>query len=106
MSALLQVPQFELDSTGKPSSVRLSTQDYIRLLIEANITDSAFWPPGYEHGAQLLARIRAIEAESIRQNGVFDWELLSESLQDEYDDLCALLDQMYDTGERFPLNEG
>lgn len=98
-------PQFELDSTGKPASVRLATQDYVRLLIEANVTDPALWPPGYEQGARLLTRIREIEAECVRQHGVFDWEFLSESLQDEYDDLCALLDRLQDTGERFTIHK-
>jgi hypothetical protein len=100
----MQSPQFELDQAGKPASVRLATQDYIRLFVEANITDSSLWPPGYEQGARLLERIREIEAECIRRYGAFDWELLPEALQDEYDDLCALLDRMQDTGERFTVD--
>ncbi len=97
-------PQFETDSAGKPTAVRLETAVYIQLLVQANITDPALWPPGMENGAKALARIREIEQDCIRRYGEFDWEMLPPELQDEYDALCALLDTLQDTGERFNLH--
>ncbi|MEN3001135.1 MAG: hypothetical protein ABDI19_04745 [Armatimonadota bacterium] len=101
--ALPKPPQFEIDSAGKPTAVRLETAAYIQLLVRANITDPAFWPPGMEAGAEALARIREIEAECIAQHGEFDWEKLPSSIQDEYDALCALLDRLQDEGDRVAL---
>jgi mRNA-degrading endonuclease RelE of RelBE toxin-antitoxin system len=58
-----------------------------------------------EKGMHLLQHIRQIEADCIAQQGEFDWEKLPEELRAEYDDLCALLDQLRDTGERIPFRE-
>ena len=76
---------------------------YITLLVQANVTDPAPWPLGMEKGATALKRVREIEANCIARHGEFDWEKLPETTQDEYDSLCALLDQLQDTGERIPL---
>lgn len=96
-------PHFSTDSSGKPTGVTLSTMTYITLLVQANVTDPAPWPPGMEKGATALKRVREIEANCIARHGEFDWEKLPETTQDEYDSLCALLDQLQDTGERIPL---
>ncbi|GBC76194.1 hypothetical protein HRbin07_00391 [bacterium HR07] len=96
-------PQFATDPQGRPTKVTLDTAAYIMLLVQANITDPALWPPGMQEGASALARIRQIEAECISQHGEFDWERLPKAIQDEYDDLCVLLDKLQDTGERIPF---
>lgn len=44
--------------------------------------------------AKVLKRIRKIESDCIAQYGEFDWEKLTEDLQDEYDRLCILLDEL------------
>jgi hypothetical protein len=104
-TADLKAPQFTTDAVGKPVGVKLDTVAYITLLVRANVTDPALWPPGMQRGAEALARVRQIEADCVAQHGEFDWEKLSEALQDEYDGLCALLDGMQDTGERVPLDD-
>jgi hypothetical protein len=88
---------------GNPTTVTLDISTYIDLLVKANVTDPALWPPAMKGGASALARIREIEAECIARHGEFDWEKLPESVQDEYDSLCAFLDNLRDTGERIPL---
>jgi hypothetical protein len=52
-----------------------------------------------------LLRIRQIESDCIAQYGEFDWERLSEEVQDEYDSLCILLDELQNSGERISLEE-
>ena len=104
-AAELRVPQFTTDRDGKATAVRLDAVGYVALLVRANVTDPALWPPGMERGAEALARIRQIEADCTAQHGEFDWEKLAEEVQDEYDGLCALLDSMQDTGERVSLDE-
>ena len=93
---LEKYPQFAKDKQGKSSAVILETIDYIKLLIKANITNKAFWPPDMEDGADALLRIRQIESDCIDKNGEFDWEKLSLEIQDEYDHLCILLDGLQD----------
>jgi hypothetical protein len=44
--------------------------------------------------ARLLARIRAIEAACLAGPGSFDWELLDEDTQDEYDLLRSDLSKL------------
>ncbi len=100
----LREPMFGVDAEGKPVVI-LDRVSYIALLVRGNVTDPSLWPPGTEEGAKALNRIRQIEAECIAQHGEFDWEKLPEGLKDEYDALCALLDQLTDTGERVSLNE-
>ncbi len=90
---------------GKSSTVTLDTSAYIRLLVKADITDKAFWPSGMEEGADALLRIRQIESDCIAKYGEFDWERLSEEVQDEYDSLCILLDELQDTEEPITLEE-
>jgi hypothetical protein len=100
----LLTPQFGSDERGRPIVV-LDRASYIALLVRANITDPAFWLPGTEQGAQALARLRQIETDCIAQHGEFDWEKLSPETRDEYDALCALLDDLMDTGERIALED-
>ena len=101
--ALRPPAQFATDAGGKSTAVTLDTTAYIALLVRANVTDPTFWPPGTQEGAAALARIRQIEADCTAQHGEFDWEKLPEAVQDEYDDLYALLDRLQDTGERIPF---
>ena len=88
-------PRFVTDSQGKSTAVTLGTAAYVTLLVRANVTDPALWPTGIEHGASALERVRRIESDAIEQYGEFDWEKLPEALQDEYDRLCVLLDQLH-----------
>ena len=94
-----QYPQFVTDDKGKSSTVTLDTSAYIKLLVKANITDKTFWPSEMEEGADALLRIRQIESNCITKYGEFDWERLSEEVQDEYDSLCILLDELQDMEE-------
>ncbi len=103
--ALKRPPRFTTDAKGRPVGVTLETSTYVALLVQANITDPALWPPGTQEGAAALARVRKIEADCITQHGEFDWEKLPEVIQDEYDGLCALLDRLQDTGERISLED-
>lgn len=96
-------PQFMTDAKGKPMGVKLDAPAYIALLTRANVTDPALWPPGTQQGATALARVRQIESDCIAQHGQFDWEKLPRAIQNEYDDLSALLDRLQDTGERIAL---
>jgi hypothetical protein len=98
-------PKFTTDAEGRPTAVTLETIAYITLLVRANVTDPALWPPGAQEGAAALARARQIEADCIAQHGEFDWEKLPGGVQDEYDDLCALLDRLQDTGERLAFED-
>ena len=98
-SELKQPPRFATDASGKPTTVTLDIVVYITLLVRANVTDSAFWPPGMEEGAAALTRIRQIESDCIAYHGEFDWEKLPEAAQDEYDRLCLLLDELQNSGE-------
>ena len=87
-----------IDGDGSEFAV-MGIQQYIELLVKANVLDEESWPPDYRQGAKHLARIREIERECREKHGKWDWELISPELQDEYDDMCALLDQMRDDGE-------
>jgi hypothetical protein len=98
-------PQFTRGAKGKPTAVKLDAAAYITLLVRANVSDPALWPPGTQQSAAALARVGQIEADCIARHGKFDWDKLPEAVQDEYDDLCALLDRLQDTGERIPLEE-
>ena len=98
-------PQFSTDAESKPKAVTLSTVAYITLLVRADATDPSLWPLGMEEGAVALRRVREIETECIAKLGEFDWEKLPETVQDEYDSLCALLDRLQDTGERIGLRD-
>jgi len=101
----LKPPLFSTDAHGKPVAVRLETAAYVSLLVRANVTQLELWPPGMEKGARDLARVRQIEADCVAQHGEFDWEKLPEDIQDEYDLLCAALDELQDTGERTALRD-
>ncbi len=97
-AGLKQSPHFTTDANGKPTSVTLDTIAYITLLVQANVTDAALWPPGMDEGVSALKRLRQIESDCISHYGEFDWEKLPKSEQDEYDRLCLLLDELQDTG--------
>jgi len=97
--ALKRPPQFTTDAEGRPMAVTLEPSAYVALLVQANVTDPALWPPGTQQGAAALARVRQLEADGIAQHGEFDWEKLPEAVQDEYDHLCVLLDDLQDTGQ-------
>ena len=101
----LKPPQFTTDADGTATGVQLDTVAYVALLVRANVTDPTLWPPGMEKGAQALARVRKIEAGCVARHGEFDWEKLPDETQDEYDSLCAEIDRLQDTGERFALPE-
>jgi hypothetical protein len=47
-----------------------------------------------ERAAELLLRIRHIEADCRAQHGEWDWEKLSPAEQDEYDAACIDLDEL------------
>jgi hypothetical protein len=96
-------PKFVTHANGKAAAVTLDPVAYVTLLIRANVTDPALWPPGMQEGAAALARVRSIERKCTAKHGVFDWEKLSPKVQDEYDGLCAVLDRLQDTGERIPF---
>ncbi len=90
----VKVPTFgRIDGNGSEFAL-LGIKQYIELLIQANETDEELWPPDYRQGAKYLARIREIERDCREKHGKWDWELIEPELQDEYDDTCALLDQM------------
>lgn len=91
-----------LTEEGRGKTVAVDLPTYISLLIKANVTDPELWPPGMEEGAKALARIREIETRCIKEHGEFDWGKLPPEIQDEYDNLCALLDRMQEVGEPIP----
>lgn len=97
--------RFTVDAAGKPDGVVMDTPEYIGLLVKANVTDPRRWPPRMKHGAKALARIRKIEAGCRKKHGKWDWELIPEADQDEYDGLCIELDKMLYPGEPIPLDE-
>ena len=98
-------PVFTTDSDGRPNEVSLDVKSYVSLLVRADVTEPTLWPPGLEGGAATLARVRQIESECISLKGEFDWEELSRDAQDEYDNLCALLDSLQETDIRIDWEE-
>ncbi len=100
----LKEPQFTVDEKGKPVVI-LDKVSYIALLVRGKVTDPSLFPPGTEKGAKALARIRQIEADCVAQHGESEWEKLPAELKDEYDALCAFLDQLTDTDKRISLDE-
>ncbi|MDQ2687216.1 MAG: hypothetical protein M3Y28_05040 [Armatimonadota bacterium] len=102
---LLKRPAFTQEAQNAPGLVILRSAAYVTLLIQANETDAALWPPEMQHGAVALARLRQMERDSSDHHGAFDWAQLPLEQQDEYDHLSALLDDLQDDGERLPLSE-
>lgn len=100
-----QRPEFAIDAGGKTTAVTLGVKSYVALLVQANVTDPEIWPPGFKEGATALARVHEIESECIAQHGEFDWEKLVPTIQDEYDTLCVLLDDLQDDGGRVTWEE-
>lgn len=96
---------FTTDPKGKPTAVTLSVKAYVTLLVQANVTDPELWPPGFKEGATALARVREIESGCIAPYGKFDWEKLAPAVQDEYDTLCILLDDLQDDDGRVAWEE-
>ncbi len=96
-------PQFDSFANSKATRVTLQAWDYCSLLIRANITDHALWPPGYEDTARAFAAVRRLEAKCIAEHGEWDWEKLSPEEQDEYDSAVAVLS--YAEGRGRPLEE-
>lgn len=88
-----------------PERVEVDTYRLLDLLVAANVTDPELWPEGARHGAQLLRRIREIEAECIAAHGEFDWEQLDADTQDEYDGSRAELNRLRDPGPGMPWEE-
>jgi len=84
--------------------VLLTQEDYLDLLVGNNVTDPGSWPPGKQDGARLLARIRQIEQECVAEHGRWDWELLSEALQDEYDGACIDLNKVREPEGAAPIS--
>ena len=76
----------------------LDSREYVRLLVQADVTDPECWPPDMREGATALVRVRQIECTCRAKHGTFDWEKLPEEIQDEYDTLCSLLDRLQDKG--------
>ena len=99
------LPQFTIGPDGKPVGVTLDVKTYVALLVQGNVTDPEFWPPGFKQGATVLARVREIESSCIAQHGEFDWEKLTSPSQDEYDTLCVLLDDLQDDNDRVSWTE-
>ena len=93
-----QLPRFTKERAGKSARVTMETRTYITLLVCADVTDPAFWPPGLEAGAGAVARVQQIETQYRSPEGVFDWEKLPAQIQDEYDLLCLSLDRLLDHG--------
>ncbi|PKB64712.1 MAG: hypothetical protein BZY80_02040 [SAR202 cluster bacterium Io17-Chloro-G2] len=85
-------PSFAKNRAGKATKVTLTPETYVKLLVEANVTNPLFWPPGLEEGAAKLARLRQIESDNQSKNGGFDWESLPGEIQGEYDALSVSLD--------------
>src|SRR6185436_3290912 len=84
-----------------PETVTLPSGEYMRLLVRANDTDPSHWPEGARQGAELLVRIRQIEADCRTAHGKWDWELISEELQDEYDSKRSLLDRIIEPDPQY-----
>lgn len=79
---------------GMLGTVTVDAHAYAALLVKAEETDPAAWPEELREGAALLAKIRGFEEACRQAHGKWDWELLPEAEQDEYDDACALLDRL------------
>jgi hypothetical protein len=52
--------------------VEIDTAELVRLLVNADETNPAKWPPEARQGAAYLARIREIEALGREQHGEWD----------------------------------
>lgn len=76
--------------------VTISQYEYVRLLINASVTEAKRWPKALRKGARLLSKIRRIEADCIKRCGEFDWEQLDRDTQDLYDGTCADLTLLVD----------
>jgi hypothetical protein len=91
-------PQFEKRSSPRSSGekVKLTTEKYVQLLIEARETDPACWPPGLEKAAAMLQRASAIEEQCQQKHGDFIPEKLSAAHSREYFEIQLALDELQD----------
>jgi len=76
------------------STVEVDLGQYVGLLIKASCTDAAQWPEPAREGAAWLATIRGYETACRKAHGEWDFELLSEEDQLEYDSAAAQLDAL------------
>jgi hypothetical protein len=72
-------PRFKSNESETPS-VEISQFEYMEFLVNGGVTEPKRWPSGKEKGATLLARIREIEQDCIREHGKWDWELIASEL--------------------------
>ena len=79
------------------ATFEIEIEEYVSLLVKASEFDPARWPEGLKEGATLLGRIRQIEQMGIEEHGRWDWEEISEELQDEYDSCCSRLNRLRDS---------
>ncbi len=92
-------PPRDLPNGEGEAELAVSREAYVDLLVAANVTDPRAWPEGMQECAALLAKIREIEAAGIKAHGEWDWELLDEESQDEYDDSILQLDRLRNPGK-------
>ncbi len=76
------------------SSVQLTRDKYVQLLIEARETDPGCWPPGLEDAARLLERACRIEEQCAEKYGQFEPERLNRKVRDEYLNIHLALDDL------------
>lgn len=85
-------PTFSCNVPEKSQEVTLKRENYVKLLVDARVTDPACWPPGLEEVAAMIERVRDIEEACVEKYGDFDPEKLSAQVQDEYMDLHLVID--------------
>lgn len=85
------------------ATIEVDLAKYVRLLVKAGDSDPANWPEGFKEGAALLGRIRQIEQLCQEEHGEWDWELLSEELQDDYDSCRSKLNRLRSSLDERPL---
>jgi len=98
-------PSFQESAEGKVTGVLLEPQMYALLLAKANVLDARAWPPEFRQGAEYLSRIREIEAECIATCGEWDFDRLSDELQDEYDSAIVCLEMLVEPEPSVTLEE-
>lgn len=92
-------PTFSCNVPEHTQEVTLQRENYVKLLVDARVTDPACWPPGMEAVAGMIERVRDIEEECMEKHGEFDPEKLSTEVQDEYMDLHLVLDTIQENGD-------
>ncbi|MDF2441416.1 MAG: hypothetical protein JWN98_2400 [Abditibacteriota bacterium] len=92
-------PTFSCSTPHQAQEVTLQRENYIKLLVDARVTDPACWPPGLEVVAGMIERVCDIEEACIEQYGEFDPEKLTAQDQDEYMDLHLVLDAIQENAD-------